>query len=109
MTGMVWRGLLLGGLLSGCASLPQHEARIEAGTVTLVLRAPHAANVQLISSGNQFAPLPARREQDGAWVVGGLANADFQYFYLVDGLVELPDCRIKVSDDFGSVNCRHLP
>jgi hypothetical protein len=109
MTGMAWRGLLLGGLLSGCASLPQHEARIEAGTVTLVLRAPDAANVQLAASINQFAPLPARREQDGVWVVRGLANVDFQYFYLVDGLVALPDCRIKVSDDFGSVNCRHLP
>jgi len=109
MTGVVWRVLLLGGLLSGCASLPQHEARIEAETVTLVLRAPHAVNVQLVASSNQFAPAPARRDQDGVWVVRGLANADFQYFYLVDGLVALPDCRIKVSDDFSAMNCRHLP
>ena len=94
MTGVVRQVLLLGGFLSGCASHPQHEARIEAETVTLALRAPHAANVQLAASCNQFAPMPAKRESGGVWVVAGLANADFQYFFLVDGLVALPDCRI---------------
>jgi len=107
MTGLARFGLLLGGLLWGCA--PRHEVRVEAETVTLVLRAPEAADVQFAASINQFAALPAKRDRHGVWVVAGLANAEFQYFYLVDGLVVLPDCRIKVSDDFGSVNCRHLP
>ncbi|ADW17365.1 glycoside hydrolase family 13 domain protein [Desulfobulbus propionicus DSM 2032] len=95
------------GLLGGCA--PQHTAVVHDDTVTLTLRAPKAATVRFASSIDRFAVHHAARNREGTWLVSGLPNIEFQYFYLVDGQVMVPDCRFKVSDDFGSVNCRNLP
>ena len=33
------------------------------------------------------------------------ASRDFRYFYLVDGKVLIPDCRMVEQDDFGGANC----
>ena len=30
-------------------------------------------------------------------------------FYIVDGAVYLPQCRLKEQDDFGSANCLYIP
>jgi hypothetical protein len=35
------------------------------------------------------------------------ADRDFSYFYLVDGKVLQPDCRMHEQDDFGGTNCVH--
>ncbi|MDD2463607.1 MAG: hypothetical protein PHI97_06385 [Desulfobulbus sp.] len=99
-----WMALLL---ITGCA--PQHTVIVQSNTVVLTLHLHEVDAVGFSSSLDQFAVHKAREEQRGQWVIAGLPNRDFQYFYLVDGKVLLPECRFKVKDDFGAVNCRYLP
>lgn len=99
--------ILLACLFQGCA--PQHYVTIQANTVNLYLQAPQATNVQFASSADQYTLRKASKNQDGAWLINGLANQEFQYFYLVDGQLFIPDCRFKQNDDFGTTNCRYLP
>lgn len=95
------------GLAGGCA--PRHTVMIVDKSVTLVLQAPNALLVQFASSIDRFKLHLATKDAQGNWAVTGLGNREFQYFYLVDGQVFLPDCRYRQADDFGSVNCRYLP
>lgn len=95
------------GLAGGCA--PRHTVIILDKSVTLVLQAPEALVVQFASSADQYSLRPAKKDTQGNWVVAGLGNQEFQYFYLVDGKVFLPDCRYRQADDFGAANCRYLP
>jgi hypothetical protein len=97
----------LAGFFQGCA--PQHYTTIQANTVNLYLQAPQATNVQFASSEDRYTLREATKNQDGTWMINGLANREFQYFYLVDGKLLLPDCRFRQSDDFGTTNCRYLP
>lgn len=99
--------LCLATFLQGC--VPQHYTTIHANTVNLYLQAPQATNVQFASSEDRYALREAIRNQDGTWMINGLANREFQYFYLVDGKLLLPDCRFRQNDDFGTANCRYLP
>jgi hypothetical protein len=99
--------VILAGCFQGCAS--PHQVTVQADTVTLSLRAPQAARVQFASSADRYTLHEASKDRDGIWTFTGLANREFQYFYLVDGKVFLPDCRFRQSDDFGTANCRYLP
>ena len=58
----------------------------------------------LASSHDHFVPREARKENK-RWVVSLPADSRFRYFYLVDGEIYLPPCRMKENDDFGSENC----
>ncbi len=95
------------GFLAGCQ--PRHHVTFQAETVTLHLWLPEAASVQFASSIDSYTLHQAKRDRDGSWSVGSLPNQEFQYFYLVDGKPFIPDCRFRQSDDFGAMNCRHLP
>lgn len=99
--------VFLAGGLQGC--VPQHSVTIHAETVTLALQAPQATSVHFASSADQYALHKATSNGDGIWFINGLANREFQYFYLVDGKLFIPDCRFRQNDDFGTTNCRHLP
>jgi hypothetical protein len=94
-------------VLAGCA--PRHTVVMQGNTVVLVLTAPESSQVGFASSLDQFTVHQALKAGPDQWIVKGLPNREFQYFYVVDGKVLLPECRYTVSDDFGSVNCRHLP
>ena len=37
------------------------------------------------------------------------AKAEFSYFYIVDGVVHVPECKFYEKDDFGSYNCVYVP
>lgn len=93
--------------LFGCST--SHYVTIHADTVTLCLQVPEASRVQFAASTDTFALHEAVRDNDGCWLIKGLKNSEFRYFYLVDGKVFVPDCRFTEADDFGSVNCRYLP
>ena len=95
------------GLAGGC--VPRHTVMVLDKSVTIVLRAPEASVVQFASSADRYALRPAVKDKQGNWVVAGIGNQEFQYFYLVDGKVFLPDCRYRQADDFGTANCRYLP
>ncbi len=98
--------MVLGGLL-GCA--PKHYVTVREDAVAMHLQAPRATAVQFASSMDHFTLHPLRRDSDGSWVIRGLSNREFQYFYLVDGKVVIPDCRFRENDDFGAANCRYIP
>ena len=90
-------GLLL---LASCATHSQH---VDGAIVTLYLDVP-ARHVALACSRDGFVPHAARREH-GRWVISLFAGTPFRYFYLVDGRVYVPPCRLKEKDDFGAENC----
>ena len=94
---------ILGGLLllAGCAT---HTYQRHNGVVTLYLDAPAGRQVALACSRDGFVPRPARRHY-GRWEVTLPADSPFRYFYLVDGVVFVPPCRLREKDDFGAENC----
>lgn len=94
-------------VIAGCT--PQHTLVLERNTVVIGLHDHEADQVSFASSLDQFAVHRARKAEHGQWVVAGLPNREFQYFFLVDGRVLIPECRFKVKDDFGAVNCRYFP
>ena len=104
MTGKRLAGLaLLPALwMVGCAS---HAIQRSDGQAVLYLRCPRAHTVALATSLDGFVPHKARRSRSGLWVATAEADRDFSYFYLVDGKVFRPDCRVVEKDDFGGSNC----
>lgn len=106
MSRLIAMGLVIG-CLQGCA--PQHLTIVQADTVTLLLNAPQAKQVQFASSIDHFTAHDATKNPEGHWVVTELANQEFQYFYIVDGSLFIPECRFRQNDDFGTTNCRYLP
>lgn len=92
-------------LLAGCST---HYNRVHGDTLNLYLYKPDARRVLLACSHDRFVPHEARNE-DKKWVVSLPAQAEFRYFYLVDGKTYLPACQLKEYDDFGSENCIYQP
>lgn len=88
-------------LLSSCATF---RYTVIEDQVTLYLKKPHARSVVLYCSLNGFDGLELKR-QGGTWQLTLPADRPFQYFYKVDGVIFLPSCPMKESDDFGSENC----
>lgn len=92
-------GLMI--LMAGCVS---HYSQRHGDTLVLYLKKPGAEQVIFASSLDGFEPHKARK-LDGKWVVFLPSNAEFRYYYVVDGQPVLPSCRMKEKDDFGSENC----
>ena len=89
-------------LTVGCAS---HYIRRDDGRAVFFLRCPRARDVALATSLDGFTPHKIHRSGSGLWVATVDADRDFSYFYLVDGKVFQPDCRMAEQDDFGGRNC----
>jgi len=89
-------------LAIGCGS---HYIRQDNGHTYFYLLCPNAHEVALATSLDGFTPRPARRAGGGKWVVSLKENGNFSYFYLVDGKVLRPECRMIERDDFGGTNC----
>jgi hypothetical protein len=98
--------LLLLVLLSGCA---RHFYTVKAGTVHLYLRASDAGTVYVASSLDGYALHELMRNEEGMWETALPAQQEFRYFYIVDGQVFVPPCRLRERDDFGSENCVYCP
>jgi len=88
-------------LSAGCST---HYHRSDGHSLTLYLDRPSARQVYLASSQDGFAPHEARRV-GRMWVVSLPAASQFRYYYIVDGEIFVPSCRMKENDDFGSKNC----
>ncbi|MGD8242995.1 MAG: hypothetical protein PVF59_09220 [Desulfobacterales bacterium] len=89
-------------LAIGCAS---HYIRPNNGNTDLYLRCEGVHEVALATSLDGFTPHPARPAGADLWVVSVKAKRDFRYFYLVDGKILIPECRMIEQDDFGGTNC----
>lgn len=94
-------------LLAGGCSSHYHTARD--GHVDVYLKAPDVRAVSLVISGDTFEQVPAARDRHGDWKATINKTGEFKYFYLVDGRVYLPECRLKERDDFGAENCIYSP
>lgn len=88
-------------LMAGCAT---HYYQIEGSTLVLYLDKPNAQQVILACSLDNFKPHEAR-QVNGLWEVSLPSNNPFRYYYILDGKIFLPSCRMKENDDFGSENC----
>ncbi len=89
--------------ISGCTCT--HYLKQKGKYVTLYLKQPHADNVVFISSLDRYKSHATNLDDQGFWKVSVPNNQEFEYCYIVDGVVKLPDCKVKVSDDFGTMNC----
>ncbi|MBN1906456.1 MAG: hypothetical protein JW927_15305 [Deltaproteobacteria bacterium] len=75
----------------------------------IYLKDNDAEKVYLHSSLDEYAPRAVQKEESGLWVAVLPADAEFKYFYVIDGEVFIPECSMKEKDDFGSVNCVYIP
>jgi len=87
--------------MGGCAA---HYYEVEDNMLTLYLDKPGAHKVILACSLDGFQPHEVPKVE-GRWTIALPALASFQYFYIVDGNLYLPDCSMRVRDDFGAENC----
>lgn len=94
-------------VVAGCA--PHHFNTRQSGGVTMYLDAPNASQVIFVSSADSFREHPTEKKARGFWMLEGLPDRPFRYFYIVDGKVYTPDCRYREKDDFGAVNCIYQP
>lgn len=94
-------------VFGGCSQ--RHAIVREGDAVRLILELPSAGEVRFASSADDFHLRPVRRDAQGRWVVDGLKNQAFQYFYVVDGTLFVPECRYRQHDDFGTINCIYQP
>jgi hypothetical protein len=92
--------------LAGCAT---HYHELKDSSLNLYLRAPKATVVYFSSSLEDFEPRKAERILDHTWKVTVPSGMEFTYFYIVDGKVHIPPCRLKEKDDFGGGNCVYVP
>ena len=94
--------------LAGCAASTHYHKR-RSDRVTFYLKAPGARGVVFASSLDAFSPHLASRVDGSRWVVSIAADSEFCYFYIVDGVVHVPECQFYEQDDFGSRNCVYVP
>jgi hypothetical protein len=67
-----------------------------------------AQEVLFASSQDNYKLLAAREDRNHLWEISVPAEKDFAYFYVVDGIITLPDCTFTENDDFGSKNCLYI-
>ena len=93
-------------ITSGCAV--QHYKVIDQ-KLHIYLKNKDAKEVYLLTSLDQYTPREAAKMDSGTWEAVLPSDAEFKYFFLIDGEVLTPDCRMKEKDDFGSENCVFIP
>ena len=91
---------------AGCAT---HYYKINADWVNLYLRLPEAKIVYFSTSLDEFALYRTKKLASGIWEVALPASREFTYFYKVDGVIYLPDCKLREKDDFCDENCVFIP
>ncbi len=93
--------------LAGCVATHYHERQSD--QVTFYLKAPGAKGVVFASSLDAYTPHPASKADGSRWVISATSGSEFRYFYIVDGIVYVPECKFYEMDDFGSRNCVYVP
>lgn len=99
--------VLLLAFLPGCAS--RHSVEQHKDSLVFSLYLPKASRVQFSSSADSFVLHDTVRNKSGSWQLTIHPVEELTYFYIVDGSVYLPDCRLKETDDFGAENCLYQP
>lgn len=99
--------VLLLAVCFGCAS--KHSVKQTSNSLLFSLYFPGATYIQFASSADHFALHDTKKDKKGNWLIRVQPVTELSYFYIVDGSVYLPDCRLKETDDFGSKNCLYHP
>ena len=86
-----------------------HYYSVEQGTVSLYLNRSEASLVYFATSLDGYELHEATRIDDDTWEAQVPSDNEFKYFYIVDGVVYVPACRMREKDDFGSENCIYVP
>jgi hypothetical protein len=94
-------------VLAGCGG--GHYYMVEEGDVSIYLNKADADLVYFASSLDGYQLHRAEKIDDDTWEVQVPALDEFKYFYIVDGVVYVPPCRMTEKDDFGSENCIYVP
>jgi len=94
-------------LLTGCGV--GHYYEVKEGNLRIYLHKSDADQVYFASSLDGYKLHKATKINDDTWEVQAPENNGFSYFYIVDGIVYVPACRMRESDDFGSENCIYVP
>ena len=93
-------------MLSGCA--PKHFVEKNTSTLTFYLRIPEANRVQFAASFDHYILHDVQQNNRGSWQIKIPMTSELKYFYIVDGLIFIPECRFKEKDDFGAETCLYL-
>jgi len=93
-------------LFTGCA---HHYYRVKGGAVELYLKRPDAIAVTFASSLDGYQLHRAEKRDSSTWKVTVSAYREFTYFYIIDGVLFVPFCKLKEKDDFGATNCIYIP
>jgi len=98
---------LVGALLT-TACTKQHYIQPEENNLALFYSDPFAKQVLFVSSLDNFQQHPASRYNGRIWKVLVAQKNEFEYFYIVDGVITTPECKNTVLDDFGAKNCLYV-
>ena len=101
--------LVLAIFLFGLAGCSTHYYNTQGNRLNIYLTVPDAQTVYFASSIDGFTPHKAKRVRSKTWKIEVNYSSEFRYFYIVDGSVYLPRCRLTEKDDFGSENCIFMP
>lgn len=91
---------------AGCTR--QHSVQVNDDLLLFYYRDSTAKEIFFAGSQNHFHPHPAIKGPDNIWQVTVPLKQELTYFYIVDGVVTVPDCPDTVLDDFGSKNCLYV-
>ena len=98
--------ILLAIIVSGCAK--RHYSKMLGNEVVLYYKDKEAQEILFATSRDNYKLHAARENKNHLWEVSVPAERSFAYFYIVDGVIVLPDCPLTENDDFGSRNCIYL-
>jgi len=90
-------------IVTACAR--GHFVKMQDGEVVFSYKNKEAREVFFASSLDNYRLHAARETRKHLWEVSVPAGKSFAYFYIVDGVVTLPECPLTENDDFGSRNC----
>ena len=98
--------ILFAFLFSACAE--KHYCKLNGNEVAFYYKDPEAQEVLFATSHDNYKFLAARETRKHLWEVSVPAENGFTYFYVVDGVITLPNCPYTENDDFGSKNCIYI-
>jgi 1,4-alpha-glucan branching enzyme len=101
--------MLIGVMFFWIAGFTGPFYRVQNEKVTFYLKLSDAQQVDFAYSHDEYRLHKLKKEKSGAWEITVPAHPEFRYFFVVDGVVYLPDCKYRETDDFGSENCIFMP
>lgn len=100
--------LLLTFLVSGCAGKHYFKINENDGEVSFFYKNPAAEKVLFASSQDNYKLHAAREIENDLWEVSIPVKQEFKYFFVVNGVITVPDCPYTEDDDFGNKNCVYI-